>query len=851
MPFYPDPNSVQSPSIGAAPSSGPIDNSVPIPNRSGSASGVGSLDYILALTGNGNYIDPNVPRSTLNNSSTKNSKQQATIAGAGSLLPLLYGRRRVGGRIAGVQISDGLLYLLSVWCYGTTLGVDAIESVEVGNKVVTSNVTNYLGNQTAADPVIKHAFGTQHLVYSDVLPGICYSVVGVSLGGKSSGFPTLAATVRGFKVASTLGGAKTYSTVPAYIVADFITNTDYGLGSLVNWTDVAALAARNNQMLTGSGVTEVRNQLNVLLDIPQTKATWLTVLCDYAGCFPFKEGNTWRLVLDAPSSSVISLGPTDLVAGSLKLTKKDIAGSPTVMQITYTDTSKIPWADGQVTVYAQGVLDGTVNRRVTQIAKPGILRYSEATRYGIERLNDAIVSDLGSNFKMFDKGLKVAVGDVFDLTHPVGLTAKKFRCLSVNPEQPGRWTINAMEYDDAKYSDTVVTAPTTLDSSLPSPLNVPNVVGLNVVEDVYQIQTGRFASRFIITFDGPETTDYTSGDIAYFGYVLLEGYDILVTQGVDVAKSYLAPRDQLSFTTDPLPENLPYTIQVRAKSALTDGAWATFNITNNGKLAIPSNVPAITGYSTNGEVRLTWANALDLDLTGYEIRYGLNTDSWETALFVAYVAAPATTFTTTRIPAGARRIYIKALDSVRSTAFPNGQPSANAAFVDIVVTPNTISSYTDYIPGAPTLTFMSAQGTGWITNMADVWNTLFPLAMTNYPNALATYHTAGISGLVSGTVDLGSVVNATVLTNLTYTNLTGAAQPYIEYKVNVGDAWTRVNAQLAVASLRYVRVGITAVVGTDTFFVSSLGVISVGIDATQNFIQYSIFNDISDWIGVN
>jgi hypothetical protein len=48
-----------------------------------------------------------------------------------------------------------------------------------------------------------------------------------------------------------------------------------------------------------------------------------------------------------------------------------------------------------------------------------------------------------------------------------------------------------------------------------------------------------------------------------------------------------------------------------------------------------------------------------------------------------------------------------------------------------------------------------------------------------------------------------------------------------------------------------VRVGITAVLNTDTIFVSTLGVISVGVDGTQNFIQYSIFNDISAWVGAN
>jgi hypothetical protein len=842
--FYPNPNAPATPSIGAAPMSSDLANVPNLPG-SGASNYAGSLDYILALTGNGNYVDPYVPRSTLNKTSRKNSQQQAMIAGAGSILPLVYGRRRVGGRIAGVQVTGGLLYLLVVWCYGTTAGVSAIESVEVSNTITTSNVTNYLGNQVAPDPTLVNAKRLEHLVYADVLPGICYSVVGIA-SSKTSGFPTLNATVRGFKVASVNGGAKAYSTVPAYCIADFITNADYGLGGLVNWTDVAALAARNNQLVGGA----VRNQLDVMLDTPQTKRTWLAVLCDYAGCFPFKEGNTWRLVLDAPSTSVVSLGPDRIVGGTLKLSKKDIGNLPTVVQVTYTDTSKTPWTDAQATAYAPGVLDGTTTRRVTQIAKPGITRYAEAYRYAVERLNEALVSDLSCTFSMFDDGLSMEIGDVFDLTHPIGLSAKLFRCLKLDPAQPGRWSVSGLEYDDAKYSNDVASGPSSMDSTLPSPLIVPNVVGLNAVEDVYQIQTGRYASRFIITWDGPTTADYASGGIAYFGYVLLDGYDVLITQGTKQS-SYSVPHDQLKFVTDALPENLPYTLQVRARSALVEGAWSTFNITNSGKLSIPSDVPIITGYSTNGETRLTWGAATDLDLTGYEIRYGLTTDTWASAQFTAFVAFPGNTLNTTLIPSGLHRIFIKALDSVRSATFPQGQPSANAAYCDITVTPNTTSSYTNFDPGAPILTLMSAQSGGWMTDTASVWNTLFPLAMTNYPNALATYHAAGISGLVSQTLDLGGIINATVISNLQYLNLSGVAQPYIEYKVNVGDAWTRVNAQVAVSSMRYVRVGITAVLNTDTIFVSTLGVISVGVDGTQNFIQYSIFNDISAWVGAN
>lgn len=776
---------------------------------------------------------------------SKNSKQQATIAGAGSVIPLLYGRRRVGGRIAGVQTYNGVLYILAVWCWGTTLGVDAVESFTVGNNTSSIDYTasHYLGNQTAADPTIQTAKRTMEgKNYFDIIPGVCYSVIGIDLRSISGGLPTVNAVIRGLKVASADGGTPAYSNCPAYIIADFITNADYGMGSKVNWSDVAALATYNNELIGPSGSQEVRNELDILLDTVRTKQDWLAILCDYAGCYPFKDGDTWRLIIDdaVDPGSIISLGATDLVQGSLKLTKKDIVNLPNVVEAIWTDSSKNPWADSTAVAYGDGVLAGRVNRRVSQLDLRGVLRYSEAYRYVVRRLNEATTADLQCQFTRFDAGLKMVPGDVFALTHPIGLTAKQFRCIKAEPTSPGRWDITGVEYDPAKYSDDVVSAPSTLDSTIASPFTVPDVTDLNVTEEVYQIQTGKFASRFNITWTGPSVADWVSGDIIFPGYQPLAGFDVQIIQGSNVT-THSVPFDQLNYVTGPMPENLPYTIQVRAKSALKLGAWSSFDITNSGKSALPSDVPSVTAYSTNGETRISWEAATDLDLTGYEIKWGSSSDTWDTATFVAFVATPATFYSTTIIPSGSRRVFIKALDSVRSVTHPNGQESANAAYVDVTVSPNATTSYTQYTPGAPTLTAMDALPDGtYVTDAGTTWNALFPSALNTYTNPLYEY-SAGSSSLVSGSVDLGAETTApaTILSSLAYTDLSGTAQPYIEYSDD-GSSWTRVNGDSAIATFRYVRVGIST---TGSMLVTAVGTISVGVDNTQNYVQYSVLND--------
>lgn len=807
-----------------------------VPDLGGAGSGTAITDYaafFLPYTGGGSYVDPVVPRSTLNNSSKSNSQQQATIAGAGSVIPIIYGRRRIGGRIAAIQIYNSKMYVLVVWCWGTTLGVDAIESVEVSNKAFTlqSGDANHLGNQTSADSTLVAAKNAEHQTYSDILPGICYSVIGIE--DSKSGFPTFNATIRGLKVASTSGGAKSYSTVPAYIIADFIENTDYGMGSAVNWSDVALLATRNNQTVGGVA----RNQLDVALDNPQTKSAWLAVLCDYAGCFPFKEGNTWRLMVDAPvsPSPIISLGAGDLVSGSLKLTEKDTANSPTVMQISYTDTSKTPWADAQATAYASGVLAGTVTRRVTQIAKPGITRYAEAYRYAVQRLNEAIVASLSCSFVMFDRGLTMEVGDVFALTHPIGLTAKLFRCLQMDPAQPGRWTVSGSEYDSAKYSNSVATGPTTLDSTLPSPFDAPALTGLDVEEDIYQVQTGLFGSRLNVTWDA-----------ATWAFANL-GYQVTITQAGVVKDGPITVTGQ-SYLSKQLTENLQYDVNVCVISLDlgVTGAVSTVSIVTNGKSAIPSDVSILNGYDVSGEVRLSWSPATDLDLTGYELRYGSTSDTWATSTLLDRVATPTLRYVTKIVPPGTKRFFIKALDSVRSTQYPFGQYSANAAWCDVEIStaPDSFLAAT-YTWNNPSLDHMVVVSNGWQTDYGTTFGTLFPSTIGSYnAHILAWYFGSGTSTLLTETYDLGQVYAGVLTNNATVTDINGTAVISLESSLD-NSVWTSFPGQSAQISGRYVRLRITT---TGVMLVTSMGSMQLSVIALSE--TGTVMTSATGWVTV-
>lgn len=773
---------------------------------------------------------------TLKRAKRSKEAQQATIAGEGTVVPIVYGQALLGARIAAVVAYQGRLVLLAVWCQGE---IDAIETLYVNGAVAGGgiNATHYTGTASqTADPTLVAAFAAIGITYADTLAGIAYSVVRVS-AKSTTGFPRLMVKVRGLKVRATQLGARSYSENPALALADFIESSEYGMGRLVAWDSVADVADACDA-LVGSP-SEKKRTVGISLDTPQACEDWLNVLRDYAGCWAIPEGASYRLVPDAPGSSVMSFTTANMLAGGPKLAKRGLITSPTVVEVVYTDTSTVPWRDNTVRVSAPGVSDGTTPRRVSRVQKPGITRYSDAYRYAVERLNEALLNDLTITLTALDEALALQVGDIIDVTHPVGLSAKEFRVMKLEPSAPGRWSIVAVEYDPAKYSSTVVTTPTTPDTSLPSPLIVTAPTGLAVAENIEQIQTGRFVSRLVVTWTGPSHDDY----------VYLEGFVLRYSDGTNETVVEL-PADARSYTTPALPENLLYTIGLRAASAFAVSSEAIATITNNGKQALPSDVPSISAYSVNGETRVSWVLPIDFDLTSTELRYSdQSTVDWDDALPLVFVPAPQSTYSTTFLPAGPWRIWAKGHDSVATEDFPNGQESANANFVDVTVAPSNTSSSDETALELGTLTNMIPKLTGgWITAFTgDSWNATFPNAMNTYTNPIASYHSSGTSGLVSDWVDYGASEAGTYQSTLDWDDLAGTGQPYLEHKVNSGDTPTKVGGELAVVTARYVRVGIEWT-GTDAGQVNSLGVLRKITDATESFVKNTTLNDAVAWM---
>lgn len=690
---------------------------------------------------------PKAARAAINRSAPQITTQ--TIAAADSVIPWIGGRAFVNGLLGPVGVSSGNLVVCYYFCWGE---VDAIEQVYIHDEPApAAYLHKYTGTTTqgvdawlaAAAPGYDDA---NVLTIGGETRGVCYCVISVP-PGKYQGFPRVSAIIRGMKChvpgSSTYGDRSTYPYTdnPAYLLADFLDSRLYGAGVDLDWGSVATVAADcAAEVVSGH---PRRTVVGIVLDSAQDTASQIETLRTYAGCMVVTSGAVTRLVSDKAGdvNPLGVFGADDIVDGPIKIKKRGLANVPTVVRVIYTDTTTIPWQESAAVAMRPGVSTGETPYRESTVRLPGIQRYAHALREAIERLNAAHLTDLSLRVTVFDHGIAVQAGDIVEITHPIGLTAKRCRVLAVTESQPWRWDMELYEYDPLVYSNSIETAPSTADTTLPDPRNLPAVTGLTLTEEVFQRANGTYASRVRCRWDDA-------------GLAPAAGYRVDLRLGGDQLL-WSATTQATDITTIEVQEAVQYEVAVAAEMYGFKGAAAAANITAAGKYLVPGDVSSLVGFEVGGEVRLSWEPAADIDIWRYEIRYGATTGSWDAASLLDRVDGLRTVIK--EIPEGTWRFYVKAVDSVR-------QYSATAAWSDIAVTKDFRAFMVDNPQAAsPTLTHVASYQdnrydgvTHYINDTADTWASLFASAMSSYTNPIAAYFDDYAATWESEALDFGA-----------------------------------------------------------------------------------------------
>ena len=749
-------------------------------------------------------ISPITRRSTINRVSRSATERNLSVAGAGAYVPVVYGNARLGPLVAQTVTYQNDLVMCLVWCVGEIEAIDGLYMQDGSAAPASVTATHYTGTTTqSADPTLSAAIPgwTKTLVESinGETVGLAYSVVRIAQS-RDFDIPAFVAEVRGLKlydpreVAHDPDDKSTweYSDNPALCLANLETSSLYGRARSFDWTSVESVADDCDEVVAA---TEARRTLGLAITSRSSVDDVIDTMSVYAGCYVAPEGSTTRLISNRPASSVAAITHDDIMTASdgapdLSISLRSSRDVPTVVCVTYTDTTTDVWRDGKAYAYASGVLAGTTEWRESTVHLPGVTRYTQAYREAVERLNMLALTDLDVSFVTRDTGLKYQVGDVITVTSDRGLAAKPVRITSISPVSAGRWRVSGHEYQSAVYSDDIETEPTYTDTDLPSPLDPPAPTGLVLTEEVYQGQNGIYQSRISATWtDTP--------------YVYLANWEVQVFDGADqVAQGLTSVNEYASPAVNDLVE---YTVKVRSVSSVgAASAWTEDTITASGKFLVPGDVPGIDAYEVGGITYAKWTAATDVDIWRYEVRYSAVGAGWAAGLVVDRI--DGLRMSTQDIPAGTWDIMVKAVDSI-------GQYSTNAATATYTVTSDSGAYVVDeYDFDTPSLTNMTAYKlwrgdalTHYVTDMGDTAASQFTGDLTTYTEVAAVYHSSGGSELLTESFDIGTETTGTWAAHADRMALSGTATAYLELSTDEVD-WDQYEFLTTKKAARYARI---------------------------------------------
>lgn len=723
-------------------------------------------------------------------------------------IPIIYGRTKVGGNPYRMRKWGSELMVVPIWGEGE---IDAVEAVLSGSNDITlfTQVAAYTGTATqTGDPSILSLYGQ-----ADDLPGVAYSVLQL----RPVDSLDLSAIIRGKKVFDPRSGLTAWSANAALCLADFIAN--YTVWA-VDWSSVAA-AADYCDVEIAIGIK--RWEVNMPLADRKEPDEWVAILAEYANCYVFIDGGVARLLPDEARAVDHVLTGGDIVQGTFDLQKSGQRDTPTQVFCQYT---LIP-ASGEWTEDVAFTPDPPIEQplRITNLRMLGFQHKIQAERKAIQFQNYANLADLWCNFRMFDRGAKITKGDVISITHPVGLAAKEFRVLNAAPVSRGRWQIEAREYSALVYSDAVVADPDVSDTPLPAVNEVPTPQNMVLAEVLYQIAPGETRSRLEASVDA----------VVYpFQHV----YEWQVLEGATEIHTAVTTVPRLKWGPLPIAGGITYTVRVLVRGPVGPGDAQAKNITIQGKLARPLPPTSFSVFEAQGIVFFRWAAAVDIDLRGYEIRFGATATPWEDMIPVNRWGL-ALAGQNELIPLGTWDFEIRSFDSVRTAAEPQGQYSATGLRASTPVTSDAasfhVADHSLTFDALDSSNIIEINGSYW-SDFGQSWLDVFgtdPLAAKTNP--LISYledPPYSISEWVSEALDIGQVLSVTAIVTPAAEAIVGTVTTTLQYRSDVLDPWTDAIGTSAKITGRYFRVKYTATgssrmrVGPDDYGLLTLDVIA-------------------------
>jgi hypothetical protein len=753
------------------------------------------------------YYKPQPKEPETAGTKAKESVRETVFPKPGDVVPLCLGKRKVPGQYVYINVISGVLHVICIFCEGE---IDAYEQILVNDKEISYYSTSiyhekYYGTMT--QPLCS--LNQYDSNWNDRLAGTVYIYFRFTKTEQIQDLPTIFAIIRGVKVYDPRTGFIAYSTNPALHLAHILTNKRYGCRistAKINWDSVSN-AANWCDTIIGTSQQEKRFEFNyyfgsedVLENVIETiRRHFIGAILIDNDKFKIEYGRQREVVASFAESEIwdLSIAP---------LSSSDIINLVNWMWTNPTTWDQISESieDPNITTNNHEIYEGTYDLT-------GCLSYSQSLRIATFLINSRL-ADLIVSFQTYnDKGLQPL--DVFEITHSIGLSNKKLYVSEIEQLSDGSWRIVGIEYDPAFFLDEVITEPTYPDTNLPHPSDPPpNVEKLSLSEKLEQLKDSTWISTIQASWTTP--TDWP----------FIKHYEVYSKKGSE-NYSLLGITTGTTFEVKAVEELKTYYIKV-----ITFSTWdiksigVETNIVPQGKYLKPvwKSGAALSAVEAGDMVILKWAMANntrpaeDIDITGYEIRRGKTTDTWETAGFITFI--DALVFMDKNCPSGTWRYFIKAKDSVENY-------TETAKYVDVEVTLNpyfgfqqnrdidldgasvtnaTVERvYFDMDWGFPSNNYLWSQR----FNVTKAWNDAtqtYPLS--SYPQWIVPVPTSG--SITSLQIDLGQIISGRWTLHYDWAKI-GTGTTSVTPKLllsNNGVDWTEYNALSAFsAQARYVK----------------------------------------------
>ena len=689
---------------------------------------------------------------------TENTSEfQVSNFATNKVIPLVYGRRNIGAKfLARPIIYQDLLILACGWCYGE---IEEIEEILFDNKPMPSNITatHYVGAYTqTVDPTLVQAFAAEGITFADDFVveqplmrnfpvGISYSVL--QIPNSIDKWPNISAILKGRKVYDPRdAGApnEIYSRNPALICRDWFTIDNWGPVFIPSF-ETTNLEAMADYLDEDAGINP-RACLDITIDGSKTLEEMMQEFAAYCRCrFHWFPSFNYEIefLIDKPSVSVYTFNESNTIKNSFKFLKESSNNRPNRIEVYYTKVietlEKKEWVDSSppaivikpdFSQQADAVIESVVQM-------PGITRHGEAYNVALRRYNEIALTDLAVRIVVADIGVILQEIDTVTVDHHILGGPKLMRVVNKQQVSINTWALDLYEYDPAVWSDNIEDEPTYTDTSYLDANNPSEVVAMSATEDVIKRGDRFYESRIYIS--------WTTLPVWPF----LRGIDIKVFDGNDVlVHSAVAAFNDVEYYTPPLKEKdendiyITYTVQVRTMgNPGILGTIAKKTVELKGKSVVPTDVEGLVAATIGGSLWLKWDAAFDIDLIGYDVRYGAVSVSWANATREAFV--DSTTYFSSVVPPGTYDFLVKAIDS-------GFRESTNVARITV-----TLDEGREYfIADRLFVDSRTATSPEWVTSFQmldypeltnhyglfnETWNNAFTSNMSTYTNEILTY----------------------------------------------------------------------------------------------------------------